>query len=221
MVDPAGAHREAHGGGHPLEVWTTETPWLLRCGSRNVETRRVRLCVLGCAHGLADVEQGVGGCAVSTAGRSRRRGSRAEQPTRAGHGPGDRPLTLRYRPPGRFLRQHNSLCRHCLPPHYPTPPGPTPGKQGHGTELTSGIAAPAWWRSETAPDRRWRGSEARQIARGRGGAEHCSQRSFWEEGSRLAGLGGGAVDNAAAAAGRGVPVLGNPPRQATGPTIGP
>ena len=163
----------------------------------------------------------MGGCAVSTAGRSRRRGSRAGKPTQAGHGPDDRPPTLRCRPPGRFLRPHNSLCRHCLPPHYPTTPGPTPGKQGCGTELTSGIAAPACWRSETAPDRRWRGSAAGQIARGRAGAEHCSQRSVWDEGSRLAGLGGRAVDNAAAAAGGGVPGLGNPPRQATGPTIGP
>ena len=31
------------------------------------------------------------------------------------------------------------------------PPGPTPGKQGHGTKLTSGIAALTRWRSETAP----------------------------------------------------------------------
>ena len=61
MVGPAGAHREAHGGGHPPEVWTTETPWLLRCGSRNIETRRLRLCVLDCQYGLAYVEQGVGG----------------------------------------------------------------------------------------------------------------------------------------------------------------
>ena len=65
MVGPAGAHREAHGGGHPPEVWTTETPWLLRCGSRNIETRRLRLCVLDCQCGLAYVWR-VWGAALST-----------------------------------------------------------------------------------------------------------------------------------------------------------
>ena len=74
MVDPAGAYREAHGGGHPPEVWATETPWLLRCGPRNIETRRLRLCVLDCQYGLAYVEQGVGGGAVDNAAAAAGRG---------------------------------------------------------------------------------------------------------------------------------------------------
>ena len=68
---------------------------------------------------------------------SRRRGSRAGKSTRAGHGPDDRPLTVRCRPPGRFLRLQMNLMPPLFVPTFPYTPGPHTGKARvrHGTDL--------------------------------------------------------------------------------------